>query len=207
MLPLSMRHSLLSRSTGPLLAGSLLAGCGVAPLDAQWKDNSQPVESLRGATVLVVCESEEPVVRQMCQDRIATELRALGANTAVIPTSAERSAQRASDEARAVKARVIFTTAISPDVPRFAGGSGVSVGIGMGGGFGGRGFGGFGVSAPIGGSRISQGYVANASLIDAGTGRLMWTGKASTRQADNLEWQLDSLTKAVVSGVQQAGFF
>ena len=55
--------------------------------------------------------------------------------------------------------------------------------------------------------RISQGYVANASLTDAATGRLMWTGKASTRQADNLEWQLDSLTKAVVSGVQQAGFF
>lgn len=207
MLPLSMRGPSRSHLVAPLMAGALLAGCGVAPLDAQWKDNSLPVESLRGATVLVVCESDEPVVRQMCQDRVATELRALGANTAVIPTSSDRTAQRVSDEARAVKARAIFTTVISPDVPRFAGGSGVSVGIGMGGGFGGRGFGGFGVSAPIGGSRISQGYVANASLSDASTGRLMWTGKASTRQADNLEWQLDSLTKAVVSGVQQAGFF
>lgn len=190
-----------------LIALSGLAGCGIAPLDAQWQDASSPVESLRGSTVLVVCESEEPVVRQMCQDRVATELRTLGANTAIIPPTAGGGAQRAQEEARAVKARVIFITTISPDVPRFGGGSGVSVGIGMGGGFGGRGFGGFGMSAPIGGSRISQGYVANATLTDAASGRLMWTGKASTRHADNVEWQLDSLTKAVVSGVQQAGYF
>ena len=77
----------------------------------------------------------------------------------------------------------------------------------MGGGFGHRGFGGVGVSAPLGGSRISQGYVANASLSDVASGRLMWTGKASTRSSEDLNWQVDSLTKAVVGGAQQAGFF
>ncbi len=191
-----------------LVVAAALAGCGVVPLDAQWKDPSQPAESLRGTTVLVVCESDEQVVKQMCQDRVAAELRSLGANTAVVPHSADGASVPLSDEARAVKARAIFNTKLSPDWPRYVGGSGVSVGVGMGGGFGRGAFGGVGVSAPIGGaSRVSQGYVANASLSDAATGRLMWTGRASTHRSTDIDWQVDSLTKAVVSGAQQAGFF
>ncbi|KQV98458.1 hypothetical protein [Rhizobacter sp. Root1221] len=194
-------------ATISLTTAAALAGCGIAPLDAQWKDPAHPAESLRGTTVLVVCESDEQVVKQMCQDRVAAELRALGANTALVPYSVDPTATRLSDEARAVKARAIFSTKLSPDVPRYGSSSGVSVGFGMGGGFGHRGFGGVGVSAPIGGSRISQGYVANASLSDVASGRLMWTGKASTRSSEDLNWQVDSLTKAVVGGAQQAGFF
>jgi hypothetical protein len=194
-------------ATISLTTAAALAGCGIAPLDAQWKDPGHPAESLRGTTVLVVCESDEQVVKQMCQDRVAAELRALGANTALVPYSVDPTATRLSDEARAVKARAIFSTKLSPDVPRYGSSSGVSVGFGMGGGFGHRGFGGVGVSAPLGGSRISQGYVANASLSDVASGRLMWTGKASTRSSEDLNWQVDSLTKAVVGGAQQAGFF
>lgn len=194
-------------ATISLTTATALAGCGIAPLDAQWKDPGHPAESLRGTTVLVVCESDEQVVKQMCQDRVAAELRALGANTALVPYSVDPTATRLSDEARAVKARAIFSTKLSPDVPRYGSSSGVSVGFGMGGGFGHRGFGGVGVSAPLGGSRISQGYVANASLSDVASGRLMWTGKASTRSSEDLNWQVDSLTKAVVGGAQQAGFF
>ena len=191
-----------------LLAAATLSGCGIVPLDAQWKDPAHPAESLRGTTVLVVCESDEQVVKQMCQDRVAAELRALGANTAMVPHSLDTSSPtRLSDEARAVKAGTIFSTRLSPDVPRYSGSSGVSVGLGMGGGFGRGGFGGVGVSAPIGGSHISQGYVANASLSEVATGRLMWTAKASTQRSDDLNWQVDSLTKAVVGGAQQAGFF
>ena len=158
--------------------------------------------------MLVVCESEEQVVKQMCQDRVAAELRSLGANTAVMPHSDDAASVRLAEEARAVKARAIFNTKLSPDWPRYGGGSGVSVGVGMGGGFGRGAFGGVGVSAPIGGAaRVSQGYVANASLSDAATGRLMWTGRASTYRSTDIDWQVDSLTKAVVSGAQQAGFF
>jgi len=64
-----------------------------------------------------------------------------------------------------------------------------------------------GVSAPIGGTHFSQGYVANANLSDVATGRLMWTGRASTYHSNDLNWQIDSLTKALVGGAQQAGFF
>jgi hypothetical protein len=54
---------------------------------------------------------------------------------------------------------------------------------------------------------MTYGYVANASLSDVGSGRLLWTGKASARDSTDINWQLDSLTKAVVGGVQQAGYF
>lgn len=184
-----------------------LAACGVAPLDAQWKDPSRPAESLRTATVLVVCEAEEPVVKQMCQDRVSAELRALGANTALVPSHVDATPTRLTDEARRVDARAIFVTRVTPDTAQYGSRSGMSVGFGLGGGFGGRGFGGVGISAPLGGSRITQGYAANASLSDAASGRLMWTGKATTPTSDNLNWQLESLTKAVVGGAQQAGFF
>lgn len=180
------------------------------PLDAQWKDPATPAESLRGSTVLVVCEAEELVVRQMCQDKVAAELRTYGANTALLPNNVDASPVRLTDEARAVKARVIFNTKVSPDYQRYGSSSGVTVGFGVGsGGYYGRGggFGGVGISAPIGGSRMTYGYVANASLSDVGSGRLLWTGKASTRDSTDLNWQLDSLTKAVVGGVQQAGYF
>jgi len=198
-------------SIRPLVAvttlSAALAGCGIAPLDAQWKDPATPAESLRGSTVLVVCEADEQVVKQMCQDKVSAELRTLGANTALLPNNVDGSPGRLSDEARAVKARAIFNTKVTPDIPRYGSSSGVSVGIGMGGGFGGRGYGGIGVGVPIGGGyRMSQGYVANASLSDVGSGRLLWTGKASARDSSDLAWQLDSLTKAVVGGVQQAGW-
>lgn len=189
------------------VGAAALAGCGVAPLDAQWQDSSRPPESLRGAVVLVVCESDEQVVKQMCQDRVSAELRAYGANTATVPYSIESTPTRITDEARAVKAKAIFTTRVTPDYPRYGSSSGVSVGVGFGTGFGGRGMGGVGVSAPIGGSYIAQGYVANASLSDVASGRLLWTGKASARDSNDLSWQMDSLTKAVTGGAQQAGFF
>ena len=124
-----------------------------------------------------------------------------------MPYSIESTPTRITDEARAVKAKAIFTTRVTPDYPRYGSSSGVSVGVGFGTGFGGRGMGGVGVSAPIGGSYISQGYVANASLSDVASGRLLWTGKASARDSNDLNWQMDSLTKAVTGGAQQAGFF
>lgn len=200
---MSTRHTVLFAS----LAAAALAGCGIAPLDAQWQDSAHPPESLRGAVVLVVCESEEQVVKQMCQDRVAAELRAYGANTAVVPYTIDATPTRLSDEARAVNARAIFSTKVMPDVPRYGSSSGVSVGFGFGTGFGGRGVGGVGVSAPIGGARIAQGYVANASLSDVASGRLMWSGKASARDSSDLTWQIDSLTKALTGGAQQAGYF
>jgi len=201
---------MLYRPLAMFVVTAALAGCGIVPLDAQWKDPSQPAASLRGTTVLVVCESDEQVVKQMCQDRVAAELRALGANTAMVPNSGEATSARLSEEARAVNARAIFNTRLSPDASRYVGGSGVSVGVGVGGGFGHGGYGGVGVSAPIGGSsHVSQGYVGNASLSDAATGRLMWTGRASTSayHSSDLGWQVESLTKALVGGAQQAGFF
>jgi hypothetical protein len=203
-------RSALHSSVAPsslALAAAVLAGCGVAPLDAQWQDSSQPARSLRGATVLVVCESDEQVVKQMCQDRVSAELRAYGANTALVPYTADPTPTRISEEARAVSAQATFSTKVTPDFARYGSSSGVQVGVGFGTGFGGRGLGGVGVSAPIGGARISQGYVANASLSDVASGRLLWTGKASARDSTDLTWQIDSLTKAVTGGAQQAGFF
>ena len=83
---------------------------------------------------------------------------------------------------------------------------GFSVGIG-GFGFGRHSAGGIGVSAPIGGGQISQGYSANGRVTDVASGRLMWTARASTPPSTDVNAQLADLSKSVLDAAASAGLF
>src|SRR5205085_12282812 len=65
---------------GAIAALAAIAGCASGPqLDAQWSDPSAGRSVLRGARVLVACDAYELVVRQICQDQLASEVVARGA--------------------------------------------------------------------------------------------------------------------------------
>jgi hypothetical protein len=83
---------------------------------------------------------------------------------------------------------------------------GFTVGIG-GFGFGRHSAGGIGVSAPIGGGQVSQGYAANGRVTDAASGRLMWTARASSPPSSDVNQQIAELSKSVLDAAGAAGLF
>ena len=83
---------------------------------------------------------------------------------------------------------------------------GVSIGIG-GFGFGRHSAGGIGVSAPIGGGQVSQGYAASGRVTDVASGRLMWTARASAPPSSNINEQFAELSKSVLDAAGSAGLF
>ena len=204
------------RLTG--LAASVLAAlsaCSTTGVDAQWVDPQRSITSLRGTTVLVVCEADEQVVRQLCQDRLLAEVNTAGGR-AVLLSADEAEAGRMSSgslsspgrylaPARRAQASAVLQVIVAPGESTER--SGFSIGFGMGGGFGGGGFGGIGVLAPLGGWVIAQNYVANSSLSDAQGGRLLWTARASSRAGDSVTNQVGTLGRSTVEGLRRAGFF
>ncbi len=192
------------------LAGAL-AGCASTRLDAQWADSQQPLPRLTGVRVLSVCEAYEPVVQQLCQDRLDAELTARGAvpvrDNQLQPSAPGRplTDEQLYEAARAGNAAAVFVSSVvigSRDVS-----SGFSIGIG-GFGIGGGGFGGgVGVSAPVGGGREETGYTANGKLSDTASRRLVWTAKASAKPSRDVDAQMTSLNKTLVDAAQKAGLF
>jgi hypothetical protein len=83
---------------------------------------------------------------------------------------------------------------------------GVTLSIG-GFGFGRSSAGGVGVSAPIGGGQVSNGYSANGRVTDVASGRLMWTARASAPPSGDVNAQLADLSKTVLDAAGKAGLF
>jgi len=83
---------------------------------------------------------------------------------------------------------------------------GFSVGIG-GFGIGRHSAGGVGVSAPIGGGDVTQGYAASARITDAASGRLMWTARASTPPSGDVNAQIADLAKTLGDATAEAGLY
>lgn len=190
---------------------ALLAGCASTSVDASWSDPQAPLPNLAGQRVLAVCEAYEPVVRQICQDRLDAELTARGAT----PVHAEELV--ASDPGRSLTdgqlARAAYDAkATAAFVSSIVVGSrdrspGFSIGIG-GFGIGGGGVGGgVGVSAPIGGGQERRGYAASGRLTAAADGRLLWTARASAEPSADVSEQLTSLNRALVESAAKAGAF
>jgi hypothetical protein len=188
-----------------LLAPALLAGCASTQLDAQWTDPQFTGTSLRGARVLVACESPELVLKQICEDRVSAELVARGATPMLARDLVTPNAEAYANAARAASAAASLVVQLS--VADVRSGSPVSIGLG-GFGFGSGGFGaGVGVSVPVGASRTAVGYAANGRLTQAVSGRVMWTGRAIAPPSGDPAAQLDELAKAVLGGAEKAGFF
>ena len=53
------------------LCGLLVGGCASTVVQAQWADPLFVGQSLRGATVLVVCNAYAPAIQRICQDQIS----------------------------------------------------------------------------------------------------------------------------------------
>lgn len=196
----------------PLAAAVLaLAGCASTRLDAQWTDPQARAQPLRGAKVLVSCEAYEPVVKRLCQERLAAQVQAAGAQPVLAPDAPQSTPGRPVGDdqllatARLAGARAVLSTTMSIAAAS-APGSGVSVGLG---GFGGGRHvgGGIGVTLPIGGGQTSEAYSANSKLVDVGSGRMMWTAKATARPSTDVTAQVDDLSRAVFGSAQKAGLF
>ena len=191
-------------------ASSLLVACASSPqLDAQWSDPSLGPNLLRGARVLVACDAFEVVIRQICQDQLASEVVARGATPVFLapgfPVATDRSVDAqllpAAREAGA-KAMMVMTVAVAVnDVS-----PGFSIGIG-GFGFGRHSGVGVGADVPIGGGRVTSGYSANGRVTDVPSGRLVWTAKATAPPSSDVNAQMGELSKAVLGAADKAGLF
>lgn len=187
----------------------LMAGCASRPLDAQWADPQLASGNpLRGARVLVVCEAQDLVLRRVCQDQVGTQILAAGAMPVAAPdieANVPGSTAQYVAAARAANAKAVMVTTLSQDSSVAK--PGFSIGFGLGGGLGGGGFGGVGISAPIGDTRVATGYAANSAITDTASGRLVWTARASVAPSDDLNAQIGELAKTVVAGAGKAGLF
>ena len=189
----------------------LLTACATSSLDAQWSDPQLVVGSpLRGARVLVVCESTDQVLRRLCSDQVSAQLVAVGAVPVPAPdvgdaaNSAPGGPAPYVAAAKAANAKAVLVTAIAPNSSVAK--PGFTLGVGLG-GFGGGVGGGVGMSVPMGGTKVETGYAANTSITDVASGRLMWTARASEAASADVNAQVAALSKTVLAGAVKAGLF
>ncbi len=191
---------------------TLLAACAGSPqLAAQWTDPQLGAQSgfLRGGRVLVACDAADVTIRQLCQDRLAGEVVARGATPVFAAADTPIAADRAVDgqllsAARSAGAKAVMVLTIAPALTDAS--PGFSIGIG-GFGFGRSSAVGVGVTAPIGGGRVTTGYSANGRVTDVATGRLVWSASASTAPSADVDAQLGELSKTVLGAAEKSGLF
>ena len=206
-MPYSLRTSC---ATMLAATGLLLSGCASTGVDAQWRSVELPAGYLHGATVLVSCETNEAVLQRICEERVSAELSAHGATpvfaapgtvAAIQPGIADAHYLPAARDsgAKAVLSMTIgaASAAVSQAVTLSIGGFG----------FGRSSAGGVGLSAPIGGGQVSNGYAANGRVTDVASGRLMWTARASAPPSGDVNAQLAELSKTVLDAAGKAGLF
>jgi hypothetical protein len=199
------------------LCGLLVGGCASTTVQAQWADPQFVGQSLRGATVLVVCNASAVAIQRICQDQIAARMLMAGGRP-VMATEADfltAEGKHITDKifaaARRTGATAIWAALIAPDVTVVSPGPTVGFGIG---GFGASGGwhrwsgigGGIGIGFPVGGEQVHTAYAADMTLTDVATGRLMWTSKLTTPAAPDVTEQVTQLVEVGVKSAQQAGF-
>ena len=199
------------------LCGLLVGGCASTAIQAQWADPQFAGRSLRGATVLVVCNASAVAMQRICQDQIAARMLLSGIRP-VMATEADLSTAQGeqltdtiSAAARRAGANAIWAATLAPDVTVVSPGPTIGFGIG---GFGTSGGwhrssgvgGGIGVGLPVGGEQVNTAYAADMTLTDVETGRLMWTSKVTTPASQDITAQVTQLVEAGVKSAQQAGY-
>jgi hypothetical protein len=202
-------RALLAAACMPLLA----AGCAATRVDGQWSDPAFAGRTLLGTKVLVSCRGPDTTVARLCEDRLAEMLDQAGAVVLrapqpVDPAGGVEAVARAAREAGANSAvsAAINVAGVS------AGGYGFGPSIGFGlGGFGGRGAGGIGIGAgfsvPLGGVRPATSYASSTAVLDTGSGREMWSMRASNPGGDDVGVQVAALSRATVDAMRRSGLF
>jgi len=203
------------------LAAALLAlvGCASSPqLGATYVDPQLAKGGLRGASVLVVCDAPEPAQRLLCESQVSSQLLQLGArpvtDAALASPSPGREVPASTyvDAARAAGATAILSATLTPDyslasqTPTFSIGIG---GFGASGGYrGGSGIGGgVGVNVPVGAPPGQAGVAALASLVDAGSARVLWSAKATTAPGGDATALVTEAIATLAASLRQAGIF
>jgi hypothetical protein len=199
----TMLRTLLAAACVPLLA----SGCATTRVDGQWADPEFAGRTLLGTKVLVSCRGPDSTVARLCEDRLAVMLSDAGA-VALRPQMPVETA--GGNEAVVRAARVAgATSAVSASIVE-AGisgpATGTSMGIGIGGGTGGFGIGGS-FSIPLGGVRQSIALASNTALLDAATGREMWSMRASSPSGGDVAPQVAELARATVDSMRKSGLF
>ena len=188
----------------------MLAGCASTVVDTQWRNVELPANYLRGATVMVSCETRDELLRRICDEQVAAELSAHGAVpvfaapgtvAAIEPGIADAQYLPA---ARGSGAKAVFSVTVGASSTSVSPGVMVSVG---GFGFGRNSGAGVGVAAPVGGGQVSNGYSANGRVTDVASGRLMWSARASTPPSSDVNAQVADLSKSVLDAAGKAGLF
>ena len=198
----------------PLLAvgafALLAAGCAGPRVDGQWSDPAFASRSLRDQTVLVTCRGPDGTLARLCEDRLAAALREAGAKPVLAPTPIDPSGgnEAAARAARAAGASAAVAASVAVAAVTQAG-FGPTIGFGLGGGFGGGGigFGGVGISVPIGGVRPQASYGASTAVVDAASGREMWSVRTTSPTSEDAAVQVAGLAQLSVDAMRQAGLF
>jgi hypothetical protein len=195
---------------------AMLAGCATTQMSAEWRDTLFTAGSLKGVRVLVVCRAPDETLRRVCEDQWASLLGAQGVapvRSYSIPGFPWASGDTSDEMTAAVRASGVAALAsmslIPSDLTVVTPGPQVGVGIGGGGGGGYRGggfsVGGIGISLPIGGATATQSLGASSSLVDVTSGRLVWSGSASTPASSDLAAQVGALTQVTIDAMRKAG--
>jgi len=188
----------------------VFAGCASTVVDTQWRNVELPANYLRGATVMVSCETRDELLRRICDEQVAAELSAHGAVpvfaapgtvAAIEPGVADAQYLPA---ARGSGAKAVFSVTVGASSTSVSPGVMVSVG---GFGLGRNSAAGVGVAAPVGGGQVSNGYSANGRVTDVASGRLMWSARASTPPSGDVNAQVTELSKSVLDAAGKAGLF
>jgi hypothetical protein len=181
-----------------------LAACATGP-EAQWIDPQwQQGKSFKGASVLVACDAYEPVVKQICRDQLAEQVRQRGGRPVMGPDAAPTSPwrpQAAADllpAARQAGAAAVLSAVVQPGLSTPRPGPSIGFGVGTGGV-------GVGISTPIGGGRSEPNYSADGVLTEVASGRLVWTAKVSSAASSDVAGQVSSLARQLVDAVGKAG--
>lgn len=193
-----------------------ITGCATTRINNEWRDTAQPAPALKGDRVLVVCRALEETARRVCEEEWARQLEAAGAQPVVsfslpgFPLNAGDLSAELRDAAVKVRAVAIASTTIQTAGGTTSWGYGPQVGVGVGGvggsGGGGFGFGGVSISVPMGGgvsAGPSLGY--STSLMDVGSGRLVWSANATAASSGDQRGQLADLTRVMMEAMRKGG--
>jgi len=200
--------SKLNMAAATVSASLLLSACATTQMDAQWTNPEYSSRSVRGAPVLVACESPDLTLQRICEDQLAAAVSARGGKATLNSQLTASGAPAAGADpylaaAKRVGAAAIVRMTLSSGQP-VAVGSGPSIGLGVGGGSGRFGAGG-GISFPFGGARVSQAYAAETAFIDSTNGVTMWSGRATSSTAQNPSGQISELAQTTVQALQATG--
>lgn len=207
---LDQRHGAvrLLRAAVVCAAGFWLAGCASTSVNAQWSDPQFAGKTLRGAKVLVACEAADVTLQRVCAERMAAQLRSLGALPVPSTVGDAVDTPDLLQAARASGASAVMRTSLAPATSMATPGPSIGIGIGgFGGSYRGGGSVGFGVSAPVGGASVQIGYGASASLIDVASGQLIWSANATAPPSSDFNAQMASLAATLLDAARQTGLF